>query len=85
MINTSLIFATFYNELGLTSLERNVYNTLGRLQIRDEIKNKAKKVIKFMVRFNKTSKLTKIIDYNILYKVKKSLMKFRSIQRFFQF
>jgi hypothetical protein len=82
MITTSLIVATFQSELGLTTLEKSVYNTLGRLEVRDKIKERAKKVIKYMVRFNKISKVTKKIDYNALFKVKKSLMKFKNIQRF---
>ena len=82
MVTTSLIVATFQNELGLTSLEKDVYNTLGRLKVRDNIKEKARKLIKYVVRFNKVSKKTKQIDYNILYKVKQSLIKFSNSQRF---
>lgn len=81
MVTTSLIVATFQNELGLKSLEKEVYNTLGRLKLRDNIKEKARKLIKYVVRFNKVSKKTKQIDYNILYKVKQSLKKFRNAQR----
>lgn len=82
MITTSLMVATFQNELGLSNLEKNVYNTLSRLKVKDYVKKKARKVIKYMVRFNKISKATKKIDYNVLFKVKKSLMNFRNSQRF---
>lgn len=82
MITTSLIVATFQNELGLTTLEKNVYNTMERLEVRDFIKEKARNVIKYIVRFNKISKTTKKFDKITFYKVKKSLIKFRNAQRF---
>ena len=82
IMTLSLLVATFQNELGLTSLEKNVYNTLGRLEVRDKIKERAKKVLKYMIRFNLISKRTKTVDHNVLYKVKQNLMKFKNIQRF---
>ena len=81
MISTSLIVATFQSELGLSTLEKSVYNTMERLEVRDKIREKAKKVLKYMLRFNRISKLTKKIDFNVLYKVKQSLIKFKDVKR----
>ena len=38
--------------------------------------------MKYIIRFNRISKFTNKIDYDVLYKVKKSLIEFRNVKRY---